>query len=34
VVLEKNLFNIPALEIHTVRVDYTVAEGKLVYERK
>jgi hypothetical protein len=34
VVLEKNLFKIPALEIHTVPVDFTIAEGKVVYERK
>lgn len=34
VVLERNLFKIPALEIHTVPVDYTIAGGKVVYERK
>ena len=34
VVLEKNLFNLPALEIHTVPVDYTIVAGKVVYERK
>ncbi len=34
VVLEKNLFKIPALEIHTVPVDYTIAGGQVVYERQ
>jgi predicted amidohydrolase YtcJ len=34
VVLEKNLFKVPALEIHAVPVDFTIAEGKVVYERK
>jgi predicted amidohydrolase YtcJ len=34
VVLEKNLFKVPVLEIHSVPVDYTIVEGKVVYERK
>jgi len=33
VVLSRNLFEVPALEIHTVEVDMTVIAGKVVYER-
>lgn len=33
VVLDRNLFETPPLEIHTARVDMTVLEGEIVYER-
>ena len=33
VVLEKNLFEVPELEIHKVRTDMTIFDGKLIYER-
>jgi predicted amidohydrolase YtcJ len=33
VVLSRNLFDTPALEIHTVRVDMTVHDGQVIFER-
>ncbi|MEI8296959.1 MAG: amidohydrolase [Pseudomonadota bacterium] len=33
VVLERNLFDTPPLRIHSVRVDMTVIDGKVAYER-
>lgn len=33
VVLEKNLFDVPPLEIHTVQVDMTIVGGVVVFER-
>jgi hypothetical protein len=33
VVLDRNLFETPPLEIHTAQVDMTVLEGEIVYER-
>jgi hypothetical protein len=33
VVLEKNLFEVPPQEIHRVRVEMTVLDGRIVYER-
>jgi predicted amidohydrolase YtcJ len=33
VVLEQNLFEMPPLEIHTVKTDMTVFDGRIVYER-
>lgn len=34
VVLNRNLFKVPELEIHRVPVDMTLHEGQIVYERK
>lgn len=34
VVLDKNLFDMPVHEIHTVNVDITIFNGEVVYERK
>ena len=33
VVMERNLFEVPALEIHRVAVDMTVFDGRVVFER-
>jgi len=32
VVLEKNLFDVPALDIHKVSTSMTVFDGRIVYE--
>ena len=34
VVLERNLFEIPAFDIHRTRVDMTIVDGKVVQERR
>ena len=34
VVLEENLFEIPALEIHSVNTDLTVFDGQIIYRRQ
>jgi len=34
VVLEENLFEIPALEIHSVNTDMTVFDGQIIYRRQ
>lgn len=33
-VLEKNLFEVPPLEIHKVRVDLTVFDGRIIFDRR
>jgi hypothetical protein len=33
VVLERNLFEVPAEELHAVRVMRTIVEGKTVFQR-
>ena len=33
VVLDRNLFNIPKHEIHSVKVSQTIFNGKIVYEK-
>lgn len=33
VVLNRNLFEVPPLEIHTILVDFTIVGGKVVYDR-
>ena len=33
VVLERNLFEVPETEIHQVRVDMTVLDGQVIFER-
>ena len=33
VVLEKNLFEVPPLELHSVRVDYTIFDGRIIFDR-
>jgi predicted amidohydrolase YtcJ len=34
VVLERNLFDVPADELHVVRVMRTFLEGKTIYQRR
>jgi len=34
VLLEKNLFEVPLLEIHTVRVEMTLLDGRVIYDRQ
>ncbi len=33
IVLDRNLFEVPALEIHQTQVDLTVLEGRIIYQR-
>jgi predicted amidohydrolase YtcJ len=34
VVLERNLFEVPTLEIHRVKVDLTIFGGRVVFARR